>query len=138
MAISPGNLAAPGGLNPTVPVSRSMPPTFLVQAENDSMDGVEQSLVYHTALARASVPVEMPLYAHGGHAFDLRPTLLPITGWPELAKAWMQTIGMSYVEKSALVNGIKLTFQRPFLADDSPCRLDDGRASCDGQRPTAV
>ena len=94
MAIYPGHLAAPGGLNPTVPISRATPPTFLVQAENDSMDGVEQSLVYYTALAKAHVPVEMHLYAQGGHGFGLRPTPSPITGWPYLAKAWLGNIGM--------------------------------------------
>lgn len=94
MAIYPGHLAAPGGLNSTVPISRATPPTFLVQAENDSMDGVEQSLVYYTALAKANVPVEMHLYAQGGHAFGLRPTTFPITGWPKLAKTWLETIGM--------------------------------------------
>ena len=94
MVIYPGHLAAPGGLNPTVPVSRDTPPTFLVQAENDSMDGVKQSLVYYTALAKANVPVEMHLYAHGGHAFGLRRTKFPITAWPKLAKTWLETIGM--------------------------------------------
>jgi acetyl esterase/lipase len=94
MAIYPGHLAAPGGLNPTVPVSRSTPPTFLLQAENDSMDGVEQSLVYYTALAKAHVPVEMHLYAQGGHAFGLRRTKLPITDWTTLADAWLRTIGI--------------------------------------------
>lgn len=94
MAIYPWHLAAPGGLNPTVPVSRDTPPTFLVQAENDSMDGVKQSLVYYTALAKANVPVEMHLYAHGWHAFGLRRTELPITAWPTLAKKWLETIEM--------------------------------------------
>jgi acetyl esterase/lipase len=94
MAIYPGHLAAPSGLNPTVLVSSATPPTFLVQAENDSMDGVEQSLVYYTALAKVHVPVEMHLYAHGGHAFGLRPSQYPITGWPKLADAWLRTIGI--------------------------------------------
>lgn len=94
MAIYPGHLAAPGGLNPTVPVSRATSPTFLVQAENDSMDGVEQSLVYYTALAKAHVPVEMHLYSQGGHGFGLRRTKLPITAWTTLADTWLRTIGM--------------------------------------------
>ncbi|HXS03035.1 MAG TPA: alpha/beta hydrolase, partial [Rhodanobacter sp.] len=37
---------------------------------------------------------EMHLYAHGGHAFGLRPTPNPITGWPRLAEAWLRTIGI--------------------------------------------
>ena len=95
MAIYPGHLATDDDkLNPNVPVSRETPPTFLVQAEDDYTDGVNQSLVYYTALAKARVPAEMHLYAHGGHAFGLRRTRLPITRWPQLATAWLRTIGI--------------------------------------------
>src|SRR5450432_1373981 len=81
-------------LNPYIPVSKQTPPTFLLQAEDDPIDDVENSLVYYAALKKTGVPVEMHLYAHGGHAFGLRRTKLPITGWPQLAKTWMGTIGM--------------------------------------------
>ena len=95
MPIYPGHLATDDGkLNPHVPVSGKTPPTFLVQAEDDYVDGVNQSLVYYAALAKAHVPAEMHLYAHGGHAFGLRPTPNPITRWPALAETWLCTIGM--------------------------------------------
>lgn len=95
VAVYPGHLATEAGtLNPQVPVSHDTPPTFLVQAEDDHVDGVQQSLVYYAALEQAGVPVEMHLYAHGGHAFGLRPTALPITGWPRLVDAWLVTIGV--------------------------------------------
>jgi acetyl esterase/lipase len=95
LAIYPGHLTEHGDvLNPNVPVSRDTPPTFLVQAEDDYVDGVDQSLVYYAALAKARVPAELHLYAHGGHAFGLRRTTQPITGWPGLAEAWMRTIGV--------------------------------------------
>lgn len=95
MPIYPGHLTkGDGKLNPNIPVTDRTPPTFLVQAEDDDVDGVAQSLVYYTALSKAHVPAEMHLYAHGGHAFGLRPTTLPITGWPALADAWLQTIGV--------------------------------------------
>jgi acetyl esterase/lipase len=55
---------------------------------------VNQSLVYYTALAKAGVPAEMHLYAHGGHAFGSRVTSFPITRWPGLAESWLRTIGM--------------------------------------------
>ena len=58
------------------------------------MDGINQSLVYYIALKNAGVPVEMHLYAQGGHAFGLRQTELPITGWPRLVETWLGTIGM--------------------------------------------
>jgi acetyl esterase/lipase len=81
-------------LNPNLPVTRQTPPTFLVQAEDDNVDGVNQSVAYYIALKNASVPVEMHLYAQGGHAFGLRRTKLPITGWPQLVETWLGTIGM--------------------------------------------
>jgi acetyl esterase/lipase len=81
-------------LNPYVPVTRNTPPTFLLQAENDPVDDVKNSLVYFAALKKAGVPAEMHIYAEGKHAFGLRRTKLPITAWPELVEKWLQTIGM--------------------------------------------
>ena len=81
-------------LNPDVLVTKETPPTFLLQAEDDHVDDVRHSLVYYIALKNAGVPVEMHLFAHGGHAFGLRRTELPITGWPELVEQWLSTIGM--------------------------------------------
>jgi acetyl esterase/lipase len=81
-------------LNPNVPVTTNTPPTFLLMAEDDHVDHVEQSLTYYIALKKAGVPVEMHLYAHGGHGFGLRPTKYPITGWPRLVETWLHTIGM--------------------------------------------
>jgi len=95
VAIYPGHLATDNdALNKNVTVSHDTPPTFLLQAEDDHVDGVNQSLVYYTALKNADVPVEMHLYAHGGHAFGLRKTPLPISEWPHLVDTWLQTIGM--------------------------------------------
>lgn len=82
-------------LNPLIPVTPDTPPTFLIQAEDDNVDRVKQSLVYYIALKNAGVPVEMHLYAHGGHAFGLRrQTNFPITAWPQLMQNWLATIGM--------------------------------------------
>jgi acetyl esterase/lipase len=82
------------GLNPDIHVTRQTPPTFLIQDEDDPVDSVENSLVYYAALKKAGVPVEMHLYAQGGHAFGLRPTKFPVTNWPRLVETWLQTIGM--------------------------------------------
>jgi len=81
-------------LNENVPVTKETPPTFLLQAENDNVDNVNDSLVYYIALKDAGVPVEMHLYAHGGHAFGLRRTNEPITAWPALVETWLRTIGV--------------------------------------------
>lgn len=82
-------------LNPDLHVTHQVPPTFLLQAENDTTDDVGDSLAYYIALKNAGVPVEMHLYAQGGHAFGLRRTTFPITGWPQLVEIWLRTIGMT-------------------------------------------
>jgi acetyl esterase/lipase len=98
VALYPGHLSAekdePVALNPHIRVTSRTPPTFLVQAEDDHVDGIGQVLVYYIALKKAGVPVEMHLYAQGGHGFGLRRTNLPIAEWPRLAEKWLGTIGM--------------------------------------------
>jgi acetyl esterase/lipase len=81
-------------LNPDLHITRQTPPTFLLQAEDDHVDNVDDSLAYYIALKKAGVSVEMHLYAQGGHAFGLRRTKLPITGWPQLVEKWLGAIGM--------------------------------------------
>jgi len=95
IAIYPGRLATDDDkLNPNVPVSGDTPPTFLLQAQDDHTDGVNQSLVYYLALRHAGVPAEMHIYPAGGHAFGLRHSKFPVTEWPRLAETWLQSIGM--------------------------------------------
>lgn len=81
-------------LNPDLHVTNQVPPTFLLQAENDDSDDVGNSIAYYIALKNAGVPVEMHLYAQGGHGFGLRRTKLPITEWPQLVETWLGAIGM--------------------------------------------
>src|SRR6476659_2927577 len=72
VALYPGHLAVPEkdfALNPDIQVTSRTPPTFLLQAEDDPVDPVENSLVYYSALKTAGVPAEMHLYVKGGHAF---------------------------------------------------------------------
>ncbi|HUQ20611.1 MAG TPA: alpha/beta hydrolase [Gemmatimonadaceae bacterium] len=97
IALYPGHLAVPEtkfALNPDLHVTSRTPPTFLLQAENDPVDPVENSIVYHTALRKAGVPVELHLFAKGGHAFGLRRNNFPITEWPSLVEKWLGTIGI--------------------------------------------
>jgi acetyl esterase/lipase len=99
VAIYPGHLSLADNsiaLNPDVRIhiTAQTPPTFLLQNEDDHVDRVEDALSYYAALKKASVPVEMHLYAKGGHAFGLRRTKFPATAWPELVETWLQAIGM--------------------------------------------
>jgi acetyl esterase/lipase len=81
-------------LNPDIHVTPQTSPTLLIQAEDDPVDPVENSLVYYAALRKAGVPAEMHIYVKGRHAFGLRRTESPITGWPQLLETWLGTIGM--------------------------------------------
>lgn len=97
IALYPGHIAVREKgfvLNPDLRFTSRTPPTFLLQAENDPVDPVENSIVYHDALRKAGVPVELHLYVKGGHAFGLRRTSFPITEWPQLVERWLGSIGM--------------------------------------------
>ena len=80
-------------LNPNIVVTSNTPPTFLLQAQNDPVDDIRNSMAYSLALRNAKVPVELHLYAEGGHGFGLRRTKFPITEWPELVGTWLRGIG---------------------------------------------
>ena len=95
IALYPGHLSfepRPLELNPDIRVTKATPPTFIVQAKDDPVDTIKNSLVYYTALKKAHARVEYHLFPHGGHAFGLRPTKAPITKWPKLAERWLGTI----------------------------------------------
>jgi acetyl esterase/lipase len=97
VALYPGHLVDGGNdfaQNPDIQVTSQTPPTFLLQAEDDPVDPVENSLVYYLALRKAGVPAEMHVYAKGGHGFAFRPTKSPITRWPQFLETWLTTIGV--------------------------------------------
>lgn len=99
VAIYPGHLSRAVNsiaLNPDIRdhITQQTPPTFLLQNEDDHVDRVEDALSYYAALKKVGVPVEMHLYAQGGHAFGLRRTKFPATAWPQLVETWLRTIGI--------------------------------------------
>jgi acetyl esterase/lipase len=94
VVIYPGYLALAEknfAFNPDIPVTKDVPPTFLLQAEDDPVH-VENAVFYFMALKNASVPAELHVYAQGGHGYGLRRTALPITRWPLLVDTWLRTI----------------------------------------------
>ncbi len=99
VAIYPGHLSRAANsieLNPDIRshITPQTPPTFLLQNEDDNVDRVEDSLSYYMGLKKIGVPVEMHLFPHGGHAFGLRRTNLPVTRWPDLVETWLKSLGM--------------------------------------------
>jgi acetyl esterase/lipase len=82
-------------LKPWVVISPKAPPTLILHAMNDPTDQIRQPMAYALALNDAGVPVDMRLYAKGGHAFGMRPTPDPISReWPGQVKQWLHSIGM--------------------------------------------
>lgn len=75
-------------LAPELPVTPQVPPTFLIQAEDDSPH-VDSSLAYCIALKAAKVPVEMHVFPNGGHGYGLRKKGKATDVWPELAAVWL-------------------------------------------------
>jgi acetyl esterase/lipase len=107
IAMFPGHMTShtdkPYELNKTLPVDSNTPPMFLLQAGNDNVDDIQNSLVYYMALKKAGVPTEYHIYAEGGHAFGLNKSAqkipdwekLPIADWEKLVERWLQTIKMT-------------------------------------------
>jgi acetyl esterase/lipase len=82
-------------LQPWVQISPKAPPTLIIHAMDDAVDNVRQPLAYALALNDAGVPVDVRLYAKGGHAFGMRPAVDPVTReWPAELRTWMETIGV--------------------------------------------
>ena len=78
-------------LKPWVEINPDAPPTLIIHAMNDPTDNIRNPLAYALALNDAGVPVDLRLYARGGHAFGMRPTSAPITReWPGEVKQWLQ------------------------------------------------
>ena len=65
--------------------------TFLLHAEDDPVGPVENSLVFYAARRMAGVPAEVHAFVMGGHAFGLRATDAPITGWTGLVERWLES-----------------------------------------------
>ena len=107
LSFFPGHMTVhtkhPYDLNNTLHVDSDTPPMFILQAGNDPVDTIQNSLVYYIALKKAGVPTEYHIYAEGGHAFGLNRTALdnpdwnklPIADWESLVVRWLRTIKMT-------------------------------------------
>lgn len=78
-------------LNPALHVTRDTPPAFIVQTQHDPI-GVNNSVAYYRALEKEGVSAEMHLYEAGGHGYGLRPSIMPVSGWPLRLAEWMRSM----------------------------------------------
>jgi acetyl esterase/lipase len=73
-------------------VTANTPPTFLVQAEDDDVVPVENSLLFYHALLKNKVQAEMHLYPAGGHGFGLHNRTTK-DEWFDRLTEWMDANG---------------------------------------------
>ncbi|MFC0203634.1 alpha/beta hydrolase [Novosphingobium soli] len=77
-------------------VPADAPPHFLLHAEDDEVVPVENTVRLRAALKAKGIPVEMHLFANGGHGFGLRRAIgKPVEAWPDLWRAWARTMGFA-------------------------------------------
>lgn len=82
--------------SPDRQVTADAPPHFLLHAEDDPAVPVENTLRLHAALRARKIPVEMHLFAEGGHGFGLRLAAgKPVAVWPDLWLAWAMQLGLA-------------------------------------------
>lgn len=95
IALYPGHLCrARNKFDARIHVTKQTPPTFLLQAWDDPVDPICNSILYAQALNTAGVPAEVHFFAKGGHAFGLRDKAHPISLWPTLVEKWLGEIGV--------------------------------------------
>jgi acetyl esterase/lipase len=87
--------AAPiyGAIFEEVPVPADAPPLFLACAQDDEM-AEGGSLLMYSCWSKAKRPVEMHIYAKGGHGFGMLKRGQPTDTWIERFADWLKEIEM--------------------------------------------
>ena len=65
------------------------PPTFLVHTADDPVK-IENSVLLFRSLLRHRVPVELAIYARGGHGYGLGNSGQDVDEWPKRCAAWLE------------------------------------------------
>lgn len=92
LLVYPAYLDKGGAVDPGLPVSADLPPTFMAHSEDDPKF-VTGSKLYHAALDAAKVPNQFELYVTGGHGYGLRCTK-EAKAWPQRATEWLVKQGI--------------------------------------------
>ena len=98
------NFAAPiyGALWEEISVPADAPPLFIALANDDELVGVDPSLALYRAWRAAHHPVELHIYARGGHGFGMRKQGLTADRWIEQFGEWLAVQGfMSGIQPSS-------------------------------------
>lgn len=79
-------------LGKLVTVTENTPPTFMVVTWDDALRGAQSALLF-AKLREHNVPAELHVFARGGHGYGMRPSDNPVSQWPKLLHAWLETSG---------------------------------------------
>jgi acetyl esterase/lipase len=102
VSIYPGGIfkkGTAGELAPEIRVSKQTPPIFIAQAGDDQFS--DNGVYLYLALKQAGVPVELHMYAKGGHGFGIKPTGKPSATWTDRCADWMRSQGILPVGDAA-------------------------------------
>lgn len=71
-------------------VTTQTPPTFLIQAEDDKIVSVKNSIVFYEALLKNNVPAGLHIFPAGEHGFGLEPAH---SNWSSYCALWLKENG---------------------------------------------
>lgn len=75
-------------ITPELTLSPKSSPFFIFQTSDDQYGN--SALVMTSALRKEKIPVELHLYASGGHGYGLRPGNTAAADWPKLCASWLK------------------------------------------------
>ncbi len=82
------------GLAPEqVTVPEDAPPLFVVCAADDPLVPPDHSVRLYSAWHAAGHPVELHVYAKGGHGFGMKKQVLPVDQWTDRFSDWLKAQG---------------------------------------------
>lgn len=91
--IYPAYLSDDAGLKKEYMATKDTPPMFMAGSSDDKVCNEGMPALF-LSLKKANVPVEMHLYAVGGHGYGMRKIPHPASSWPDRCADWMQARGI--------------------------------------------
>lgn len=73
-------------------VSSETPQALLIHCAEDDVVSYKNSVAYYDALVANKVPVDLHMYAKGGHGFGMRKMNLPADSWITLVGDWIASL----------------------------------------------
>ena len=88
-----GDKNDPFSLSSRVKITEQTPPTFVAVTWDDKNRGAHAGLLL-AEMKKQGVPMELHVYAEGGHGYGLREDELPVGDWPDVCEDWLRGQGL--------------------------------------------